>query len=112
MAHLDHCEACRENVRQLTLTGEGLLGLLPSVEPPAGFETRVMDRIGLAAPPPRPSPGRWLGLAVPAAAAAGQPRWSEAASQPQHGRRPGGCWPSRPSRWRVVAGGLGGWGLQ
>jgi hypothetical protein len=52
IAHLDGCEACRENVRQLTVTGEELLGLLPAVEPPPGFETRVMDRLGLAAPRP------------------------------------------------------------
>ena len=52
IAHLDHCDACRENVRQLTMTGEELLGLLPASEPPAGFETRVMERIGLAAPGP------------------------------------------------------------
>jgi hypothetical protein len=52
IAHLDGCEACRENVRQLTTTGEELLGLLPAIEPPAGFETRVMDRLGLAAPRP------------------------------------------------------------
>ncbi len=51
LAHLDHCASCREKVRQLTATGEGLLGLLPSVEPPAGFEARVMDRLGLAAAP-------------------------------------------------------------
>lgn len=54
LAHLDHCEACREHVRQLTMTGEQMLGLLPTAEPPAGFESRVMDRIGLAAPAPQP----------------------------------------------------------
>ena len=54
LAHLDHCEACREHVRQLTMTGEQMLGLLPAAEPPAGFETRVMDRLGLAAPAPQP----------------------------------------------------------
>jgi len=71
IAHLDHCEACRENVRQLTMTGEGLLGLLPAMEPPVGFETRVLDRIGLSsipdAPPapvpasPAPAPRRQFG---------------------------------------------------
>jgi hypothetical protein len=50
LAHLDQCEACREGVRRLTVTGEEFLGLLPSSEPPPGFETRVMERIGLAAP--------------------------------------------------------------
>ena len=54
LAHLDHCEACREHVRQLTITGEQMLGLLPSAEPPAGFETRVMQRIGLPVPSPQP----------------------------------------------------------
>ena len=103
MAHLEHCEACRANVRQLTLTGEGLLGLLPAMEPPVGFETRVMDRIGLAAPAPVPArrfawlphvglraaePG-WLG---PAAAA--QP---DAADVRRRGRR-AGCRSGRPGR--------------
>ena len=53
LAHLDFCEECREHVRQLTMTGEELLGLLPSSEPPPGFETRVMERLGLAVPGPR-----------------------------------------------------------
>jgi anti-sigma-K factor RskA len=54
LTHLDHCEACREHVRQLATIGEEVLGLLPFAEPPAGFETRVMDRLGLAAPAPQP----------------------------------------------------------
>jgi hypothetical protein len=47
IAHLDNCEACREDVRQLMVTGEQLLELLPFAEPPAGFETRVLARLGL-----------------------------------------------------------------
>ena len=54
LAHLDRCEACREHVRQLTITGEQMLGLLPTAEPPPGFETRVMERIGLPIPSPQP----------------------------------------------------------
>src|SRR5579863_3541225 len=54
LAHLDHCEACREHVRQLTMTGEQMLSLLPTAEPPAGFESRVMDRLGLATPVSQP----------------------------------------------------------
>lgn len=46
LAHLDQCQACSADVRQLTTAGEALLGLLPALEPPAGFETRVMARIG------------------------------------------------------------------
>ena len=50
VAHLGKCDACREEVRQLMATGEQLLELLPPAEPPAGFETRVLDRLGLSAP--------------------------------------------------------------
>jgi hypothetical protein len=50
LAHLERCDACRETVRQLTQTSEQLLGLLPAVEPPAGFETRVLSRLGIAMP--------------------------------------------------------------
>jgi hypothetical protein len=96
IAHLDRCEACRENVRQLTVTGEDLLVLLPAREPPAGFETRVMDRLGMAAPRPR---------------------------RPRHTKQPRRLRWSRWSRTRrmlavaavalaVVVSGLGGWGLR
>lgn len=50
LAHLDRCDGCREHVRQLAVTGEELLGLLPAGEPPPGFEARVMAQLGLAAP--------------------------------------------------------------
>ena len=49
LAHLDGCESCREHVRELTMVGDELLALLPLQEPPAGFESRVLDRLGLAA---------------------------------------------------------------
>jgi hypothetical protein len=49
IAHLDWCNTCREDVRHLMATSEGLLTLLPAAEPPAGFETRVLDRLGLPA---------------------------------------------------------------
>jgi anti-sigma-K factor RskA len=65
LEHLDRCEACRTKVRQLTMTGEELLGLLPALEPPPGFETRVLDRLGIAATVPatgtRRGLARWAG---------------------------------------------------
>ncbi len=111
LAHLDHCVSCREKVRELTATGEGLLGLLPSVEPPAGFEARVMDRLGLSAPAPGP---------------ASPPRLDQPAGPPGPRTRPPGPRGPRPApagRTRralalaavtlaVVAAGLGGWGLR
>jgi hypothetical protein len=50
IAHLGACETCREDVRQLMATGEQLRELLPAAEPPAGFESRVLERLGLPAP--------------------------------------------------------------
>jgi hypothetical protein len=47
VAHLDKCEACREDVRQLMTVGEQLPELLPPAEPPAGFETRVLERLAM-----------------------------------------------------------------
>jgi hypothetical protein len=105
LAHLDTCDACREDVRQLMATGEQLLELLPPVEPPAGFETRVLTRLGLPAAeqePGKPRAGRQPHLAPP--------------------RRSAGA-VNRPRRRRLAAaamgvaivvaglGGLGGWRL-
>ena len=67
IAHLDSCPTCREHVEQLTLVGDGLLSLLPGSEPPAGFETRVTDGLGLNRPARRRRPR--AGVAVAAAAA-------------------------------------------
>ena len=115
LAHLDRCASCREEVRELTATGEGLLGLLPSLEPPAGFEARVMDRLGLAAPVPSPaSPAGWTGrLAVLGRKPARQASTGQASTRQA---RP----PGRTRRMlalaavalAVVAAGLGGWGLR
>jgi hypothetical protein len=52
LAHLDRCAACQESVRQLTVTGEELLRLLPAEPPPSGFETRVLEQLGPAAQGP------------------------------------------------------------
>ena len=118
LAHLDHCASCREKVRQLTATGEGLLGLLPSVEPPAGFEARVMDRLGLAVAAPSPAPATPSPNLAPAPA-----RRAGWFSRLPSGRPPA-TGPSRPARRTqrvlalaavavaVVAAGLGGWGLR
>jgi hypothetical protein len=57
LAHLDRCAACRKHVRQLTATAEEILGLLPAEAPPPGFETRVLERLCLAAYRPGPASG-------------------------------------------------------
>ncbi|HEY5394588.1 MAG TPA: zf-HC2 domain-containing protein [Trebonia sp.] len=43
LAHLEGCRACREDVSLLMVAGGQLLELLPPAEPPAGFETRVLE---------------------------------------------------------------------
>ena len=103
LAHLDWCEACRENVRQMTVTGEELVGLLPAIEPPAGFETRVMERLGLATSAPAParhlSPARRIGRKLAdwmGSAGAGRPRRLLATAA---------------VAVAVIVAGLGGWGL-
>ena len=94
LAHLDHCEACREHVRQLTMTGEQMLGLLPTAEPPAGFETRVMDRLGLTVPAPQPLRHRRRR----------RPAWG-------HGFSPRRVLAAAAVVVGLLAAALGGWGL-
>ena len=94
ITHLDRCDACRENVRQLTETGEGLLGLLPSSEPPAGFESRVAARLE-AAGQRRARPGT------------GRPR--PKLTRPKLTRR---MLTTAAVVLAAAAAGLGGWGLR
>jgi hypothetical protein len=65
LAHVQECPACEVYVRELTGVGDRLIGLAPAVEPPVGFEQRVLDRIGLIRAPQRPRPRR-LAVAVAA----------------------------------------------
>ena len=124
IAHLEKCRACREDVRQLMATGGQLLELLPTAAPPAGFETRVLQRLGTPASPERQSESRPL----PRAEDEHRPRLRE---PPRNGGRPGrdrppsatGTGPGGtrpPGRMRralaatamglaAIAAGLGGW---
>ena len=63
---LDGCDACRQDVRELAFTGEELLGLLPAVAPPPGFDSRVMSQLGFAGRHRRPSRPRLLLVAAAA----------------------------------------------
>jgi len=113
LAHLDGCPACSEYVRELTVTGEELLGLLPPHEPPAGFESRVLERLGLPVPGGDPQ-GR---EAEAKTGGARVPRLRRGGTQPAGGRRQGRRLASARTLaaaaivGAVLAGGLGGWGL-
>jgi Putative zinc-finger len=69
LRHLATCGECRRLVDQLTTVADELLLLAPVQEPPVGFESRVIDALGLKRPRRR---GRrllaWLGPPVAAAA--------------------------------------------
>jgi hypothetical protein len=69
-AHLNTCPQCREYVSSLTLISDRLLTLVPGVEPPVGFEDRVLSRMGMTVPVRRESRRRRWALVVAAAAAA------------------------------------------
>jgi hypothetical protein len=121
VAHLDECDACREDVRQLMATGEQLLELLPSAEPPAGFETRVLERLGLPAPAKEDTHHRLISRRVNSPRRLGTTR-----SGTEPGADRSGAPPARPGRTKrvgrmrrtlaaaavglaVIAAGLGGW---
>ena len=73
LRHLATCTECRRLVDQLTTVADELIMLAPVQEPPAGFESRVIDALGLQSPAPRRRRFRrillWLGPPVAAAAA-------------------------------------------
>jgi hypothetical protein len=65
LRHLADCPECRRSVEELSAVVDQLLLLAPQHEPPAGFESRVVSRIGT----PRPARRRWRLVLAPVAAA-------------------------------------------
>jgi hypothetical protein len=73
LAHLEGCAQCSDEVEQLSLAADSLLPLAPEVNPPAGFEVRVFERMGIEVPSrgrPALSVPRRLVLGVAAAVVA------------------------------------------
>ena len=50
LQHLEGCARCGEEVEQLSLAADALLPLAPEINPPAGFEVRVFERMGIEMP--------------------------------------------------------------
>jgi hypothetical protein len=50
LTHLEGCAQCSDEVEQLSLAADSLLPLAPEVNPPAGFEVRVFERMGIEVP--------------------------------------------------------------
>lgn len=45
VGHLERCGECRQEMRELTGIADGLASLVPLVEPPNGFESRVLEAL-------------------------------------------------------------------
>ena len=58
LRHLAECADCRRVVEEFSAVTDELLTLAPSHQPPAGFESRVLEQLapGTAAPAPAPGP--------------------------------------------------------
>ena len=71
IAHLAGCTACQQEVNELVSVTDRLLLLGPRVEPPAGFEERVLAALPSrrAQRAPTPGPRRWAPLLAAAAVA-------------------------------------------
>jgi hypothetical protein len=53
LRHLAECADCRRAVKDLSEVADELLMVAPEREPPAGFESRVVGRLGLRSAPAR-----------------------------------------------------------
>lgn len=53
LRHLAQCGGCRRAVEQLSQVADDLLLVAPAEEPSAGFESRVVEAMGLQEPPRR-----------------------------------------------------------
>jgi hypothetical protein len=46
LAHVEGCPSCHAEMEQLSLAADSLLEVVPGIEPPLGFEVRLMERLG------------------------------------------------------------------
>jgi len=69
LKHVNACLTCRSTYDEISRTVDATLPASPAVAPPAGFEVRALERIGIRPAPARTS--RRLPLLVAAAVAAG-----------------------------------------
>jgi hypothetical protein len=62
LAHVAECPSCQEELAAMARAVDGLLLLAPPVEPPVGFESRVLERT--AGDEAAPGRGRLVAMAV------------------------------------------------
>src|SRR6266540_5703478 len=91
LRHVAGCASCRQELAALAQVADSLLLLAPVAEPVAGFEGRVMARLGVAAwPQPETTAD-----ATPAA----DPTGPAAGAAPPAGRHRPAIWRRWPARW-------------
>jgi hypothetical protein len=69
LEHLGGCLDCRRELRSLSEVADEMLMLAPSAEPPVGFESRVLERVG-ATRGARLRESRWVAVVAVALVAA------------------------------------------
>ena len=47
LAHVEACPRCHAEMEHLSLAADSLLEVVPAIEPPLGFEVRLMERLGV-----------------------------------------------------------------
>ncbi len=50
LAHVQSCSRCRDEVDRLSAAADAILTIAPEVEPTAGFESRLFERMGVTTP--------------------------------------------------------------
>jgi hypothetical protein len=70
LEHVAGCSDCRRELEELSTLADELIALAPRREPPPGFEDRVLDRLDVRQPRPRPARRRLRRLVFVAAAPA------------------------------------------
>ncbi len=101
LRHVAGCASCRQELAALAQVADSLLLLAPVAEPVAGFEGRVMARLGVAAWPQPETTADATPAADPTGPAAGAAGPATPAAPPAGRHRPA-FWrrrPRRPARW-------------
>ena len=73
LSHVDACPRCTDELEQLSRVADAVVQMAPAVEPPVGFEVRLLERMGVADERRhrrRIRPSTWVPAGVAAAAAA------------------------------------------
>ncbi len=72
LSHVESCPRCAEELEQLARTADAIVTVAPEAEPPLGFETRLFEKMGIAAAarPHRRRPRYWIPASVAAAVVA------------------------------------------